>query len=129
MLPTFVITHLHVYVNFRSLLTLKILKLVMQSRNTNPVLHELLILMRLVHNRQMDVINCSNLYNRLTNVDEGGLLYGVSGGSGGYAETVFRHAAKTLFGKEIEEPLEFRSVRNSDFREVTLEVTTDYLIA
>ncbi|XP_038974855.1 protein NAR1 [Phoenix dactylifera] len=58
----------------------------------------------------------------LTNVDEEGHLYGVSGGSGGYAETVFRHAAKTLFGKEIEEPLEFRSVRNSDFREVSLEV-------
>lgn len=78
--------------------------------------------MRLVHNSQMDITNRCNLYNRLTNVDEEGHLYGVSGGSGGYAETVFRHAAKTLFGKEIEEPLEFRSMRNSDFREVTLEV-------
>ncbi|KAG1358709.1 protein NAR1 [Cocos nucifera] len=58
----------------------------------------------------------------LTNVDEEGHLYGVSGGSGGYAETVFHHAAMTLFGKEIEEPVEFRSVRNSDFKEVTLEV-------
>ncbi|GAY60938.1 hypothetical protein CUMW_205940 [Citrus unshiu] len=28
-----------------------------------------------------------------------GHLYGVAGSSGGYAETVFRHAAKTLFGK------------------------------
>ncbi|KAH9697975.1 protein NAR1 [Citrus sinensis] len=31
-----------------------------------------------------------------------GHLYGVAGSSGGYAETIFRHAAKTLFGKVIE---------------------------
>ncbi|ESR45140.1 hypothetical protein CICLE_v10004004mg [Citrus x clementina] len=31
-----------------------------------------------------------------------GHLYGVAGSSGGYAETVFRHAAETLFGKVIE---------------------------
>jgi len=61
--------------------------------------------------------------HRLTNVDEEGHLYGVSGGSGGYAETIFRHAAKILFGKEIEGPLDFRTIRNSDFREVTLEVS------
>ncbi|XP_072990027.1 protein NAR1 isoform X2 [Typha latifolia] len=58
----------------------------------------------------------------LTNVDEEGHLYGVSGGSGGYAETVFRHAAKTLFGRDIEGPVDFKIIRNSDFREVTLEV-------
>ncbi|KAG0478782.1 hypothetical protein HPP92_013501 [Vanilla planifolia] len=58
----------------------------------------------------------------LTNIDEKGLLYGVTGGSGGYAETVFRYAAKTLFNMEIEGPLEFRVVRNSDFQEIVLEV-------
>lgn len=58
----------------------------------------------------------------LTNVDEEGQLYGVSGSSGGYAETIFRHAAKTLFDQEIQEPLVFKTVRNSDFREVSLEV-------
>ncbi|XP_072974252.1 protein NAR1 isoform X1 [Typha angustifolia] len=58
----------------------------------------------------------------LTNVNEEGHLYGVSGGSGGYAETVFRHAAKTLFGRDIEGPVDFKIIRNSDFREVTLEV-------
>eukprot|EP00262_Sarcandra_glabra_P010880 TRINITY_DN2646_c0_g1_i1.p1 TRINITY_DN2646_c0_g1~~TRINITY_DN2646_c0_g1_i1.p1 ORF type:complete len:263 (-),score=55.40 TRINITY_DN2646_c0_g1_i1:52-744(-) len=58
----------------------------------------------------------------LTNVDEDGHLYGVHGGSGGYAETIFRHAAKTLFGREIKGPLEFKILRNSDFREVNLEV-------
>ncbi|WOL16903.1 protein NAR1 isoform X2 [Canna indica] len=62
------------------------------------------------------------LDNMLTNVDEEGHLYGVSGGSGGYAETVFRHAAAKIFGIEIQGPLEFRTLRNSDFREVTLEV-------
>ncbi|KAH9681260.1 hypothetical protein WN944_013857 [Citrus x changshan-huyou] len=51
-----------------------------------------------------------------------GHLYGVAGSSGGYAETVFRHAAKTLFGKVIEGHLEFKTIRNSDFREVALEV-------
>ncbi|KAK9268170.1 hypothetical protein L1049_010612 [Liquidambar formosana] len=58
----------------------------------------------------------------LTNVDEEGYLYGVHGGSGGYAETIFRYAAKTLFGREIKGPLEFKTIRNSDFREVILEV-------
>jgi hypothetical protein len=59
---------------------------------------------------------------RLTNVDEDGSLYGVSGGSGGYAETIFRYAARALFNREIEGPLDFKVLRNSDFREVTLEV-------
>lgn len=59
----------------------------------------------------------------MTNVNEEGHLYGVHGSSGGYAETIFRYAAKTLFGREIEGPLEFRTIRNSDFQEVTLEVS------
>lgn len=64
----------------------------------------------------------SPLDKMLTNVDDEGHLYGVAGSSGGYAETVFRHAAKTLFGKVIEGHLEFKIIRNSDFREVALEV-------
>lgn len=61
---------------------------------------------------------------RLTNITEEGQLYGVHGSSGGYAETVFRYAAKVLFGKEIKgPPLDFRTIRNSDFQEVTLEVS------
>ncbi|KAE8637360.1 hypothetical protein CSA_011910 [Cucumis sativus] len=59
---------------------------------------------------------------KLTNVNEEGHLFGVSGSSGGYAETIFRHAAKILFGKDIEGPLEFKLIRNSDFQELTLEV-------
>ncbi|CAN0890831.1 Protein NAR1 [Linum grandiflorum] len=64
----------------------------------------------------------SPLDRLLTNVDDQGHLYGVAGSSGGYAETVFRYAAKTLFGREIEGPLEFKTLRNTDFREVSLIV-------
>uniref|UniRef100_A0A2P2L5X5 Iron hydrogenase small subunit domain-containing protein n=1 Tax=Rhizophora mucronata TaxID=61149 RepID=A0A2P2L5X5_RHIMU len=59
---------------------------------------------------------------RLTNVDEEGYLYGVPGSSGGYVETVVRHAARVLFGRELQGPLAFKTIRNTDFREVTLEV-------
>ncbi|KAJ4704074.1 Cytosolic Fe-S cluster assembly factor NARFL [Melia azedarach] len=58
----------------------------------------------------------------LTNVDEEGHLYGVPGSSGGYAETVFTYAAKELFGRVIEGQLNFKTIRNSDFRELALEV-------
>ncbi|KAL6894054.1 hypothetical protein ACP4OV_008152 [Aristida adscensionis] len=64
----------------------------------------------------------STLDRLLTNVDEEGRLYGVRGGSGGYAETIFRHAARTLYKREIDGPLDFKILRNSDFREITLEV-------
>ncbi|KAL5728267.1 hypothetical protein ACHQM5_001375 [Ranunculus cassubicifolius] len=64
----------------------------------------------------------SSLDKLLTNVDDEGYLYGVTGSSGGYAETIFRHAAKTIFGRHIEGPLNFKRKRNSDFQEVTLEV-------
>ncbi|KAF8409702.1 hypothetical protein HHK36_005781 [Tetracentron sinense] len=64
----------------------------------------------------------SPLDRLLTNVDEEGHLYGVHGSSGGYGDTIFRHAAKTLFGREIIGPLDFKVVRNSDFQEVRLEV-------
>ncbi|CAM6127308.1 unnamed protein product [Calypogeia fissa] len=57
----------------------------------------------------------------LTNVDEDDLLYGVYGGSGGYVDTIFRYASKTLFAKEITGQLEFKTLRNSDFMETTLE--------
>ncbi|CAO2828376.1 unnamed protein product [Amaranthus hypochondriacus] len=58
----------------------------------------------------------------LANVTDDEHLYGVNGSSGGYAETIFRHAAKALFGRDIEGPLLFRMIRNSDFREISLEV-------
>ncbi|XP_037957929.1 probable cytosolic Fe-S cluster assembly factor GJ13047 [Teleopsis dalmanni] len=41
--------------------------------------------------------------------------------SGGYADHVFKHAAKELFGQEILGDLVYKNLRNPDFREVTLE--------
>ncbi|KAH7661557.1 Fe-only hydrogenase protein [Dioscorea alata] len=78
----------------------------------------------LIHSKSIDFKGLAEapLDKLLTNVDEEGHLYGVSGGAGGYAETVFRYAAKTLFGIDLEGPLNFKTVRNSDFREVILEV-------
>lgn len=59
----------------------------------------------------------------MTNINEEGYLFGVRGSSGGYAETIFRYAAKTLFGRQIDGPLNFRNIRNPDFQEVSLEVS------
>ncbi|KAM5227517.1 cytosolic iron-sulfur assembly component 3 isoform 2-T2 [Ctenodactylus gundi] len=42
------------------------------------------------------------------------------GGSGGYLEHVFRHAAQELFGIRVAE-VTYRPLRNKDFQEVTLE--------
>ncbi|KAL6197824.1 hypothetical protein ACLB2K_027617 [Fragaria x ananassa] len=63
----------------------------------------------------------SPLNTMLTNFSDGH-LYGVHGSSGGYAETILRYAAKVIFGREIEGPVDFRTIKNSDFQEVTLEV-------
>ncbi|XP_076998400.1 cytosolic iron-sulfur assembly component 3 isoform X1 [Tamandua tetradactyla] len=42
------------------------------------------------------------------------------GGSGGYLEHVFRHAARELFGIHVAE-ITYKPLRNKDFQEVTLE--------
>ncbi|XP_055902229.1 probable cytosolic Fe-S cluster assembly factor GK14772 [Eupeodes corollae] len=41
-------------------------------------------------------------------------------GSGGYSDHIFKFAAKELFGDEVER-LEYKNLRNPDFRELTLE--------
>ncbi|GAQ90605.1 ferredoxin hydrogenase [Klebsormidium nitens] len=58
----------------------------------------------------------------LSSVDEAGHVYGVRGGAGGYLETNFRHAARVLFGQTVEGPLQMKTLRNADFKEVSLEV-------
>lgn len=54
----------------------------------------------------------------------GSSVAGGGGGSGGYLDVVFRHAARELFGVEVTGPLEYKipRARNPDLREVTLEV-------
>nr|XP_033819391.1 cytosolic iron-sulfur assembly component 3 [Geotrypetes seraphini] len=42
------------------------------------------------------------------------------GGSGGYLEHIFRHAAKELFGIPVEE-IKYKPLKNKDFQEVMLE--------
>lgn len=48
------------------------------------------------------------------------LLSHAGSGSGGYLHHVFTHAAKQLFGEEVKE-LTYKTLRNKDFQEVTLE--------
>lgn len=48
-------------------------------------------------------------------------VYGYeTSGSGGYAEYIFKYAASELFGEQITE-VNFKSLRNPDFKEVSLE--------
>lgn len=46
---------------------------------------------------------------------------GISGGSGGYLETLFRYAAHELFGVTVNE-IQYKKGRNDDFRDCVLEV-------
>ncbi|XP_009602791.1 protein NAR1-like [Nicotiana tabacum] len=64
----------------------------------------------------------SPLDKLFANIDEEGHLYGVHGSSGGYADTIYRHAAKVLLNQEVKGPIAFKTIRNSDFQEVSLEV-------
>lgn len=49
------------------------------------------------------------------------VIYGHDGsGSGGYSDHILKFAAKELFGMEIEK-VEYKNLRNPDFKEVTLE--------
>lgn len=61
------------------------------------------------------------LDTELSLVDEGGAVLGHDGGgSGGYLEHVFRHAAQELFGATVTD-ITYRTLRNKDLREVLLE--------
>nr|CAJ55835.1 hypothetical protein [Medicago truncatula] len=81
-------------------------------------------ILELIQSKEVDFKSLEEapLDKLLSNINEEGHLYGVRGSSGGYAETIFRYAAKTLFGRHIDGPLNFRNIKNSDYQEVTLEV-------
>ncbi|KAM6166455.1 cytosolic iron-sulfur assembly component 3 isoform 1-T1 [Erethizon dorsatum] len=57
---------------------------------------------------------------RTSSVSAKELINHRGGGSGGYLEHVFRHAAQELFGIHVAE-ITYRPLRNKDFQEVTLE--------
>ncbi|XP_016094011.1 cytosolic Fe-S cluster assembly factor narfl isoform X1 [Sinocyclocheilus grahami] len=48
------------------------------------------------------------------------LLGHAGSGSGGYLHHIYKHAAKQLFGVEVDE-LTYKTIKNKDFQEVTLE--------
>ncbi|KAM4631908.1 cytosolic iron-sulfur assembly component 3 [Discoglossus pictus] len=49
------------------------------------------------------------------------------GGSGGYLEHIFKHAAKELFGIHVDK-ITYKPLKNKDFQEVTLEKDGDVLL-
>ncbi|XP_044513435.1 cytosolic iron-sulfur assembly component 3 [Gracilinanus agilis] len=55
-----------------------------------------------------------------SSVSGGELLGHHGGGSGGYLEHIFRHAAQELFGMQVDE-ITYKPLKNKDFQEVTLE--------
>lgn len=58
----------------------------------------------------------------LTSIADGGRMFDLGGGSGGYMEFVFRTAAQRLFGRELPPGrLPTRALRNADFRELLLQ--------
>ncbi|XP_058510535.1 cytosolic Fe-S cluster assembly factor narfl [Solea solea] len=63
-----------------------------------------------------------------TNVSEDEFLSHAGSGSGGYLHHVFTYAAKQLFGEEVQE-LTYKTLRNKDFQEVTLEKDGEVLLS
>ncbi|XP_042293489.1 cytosolic iron-sulfur assembly component 3 [Sceloporus undulatus] len=55
------------------------------------------------------------------------LLGHSGGGSGGYLEHIYKYAAKELFGVHVEE-IQYKTLRNKDFQEVTLEKNGETLL-
>ncbi|NWR90367.1 NARFL factor, partial [Furnarius figulus] len=49
------------------------------------------------------------------------------GGSGGYLEHIYTHAAKELFGIQVD-TIEYKTLKNKDFQEVTLERDGEVLL-
>jgi len=62
----------------------------------------------------------SPIDNLFTNVS-GETIFGAKGGSGGYLEYIFKYAAKVLYNVDVTN-VEYIVGRNSDFKEVKLEV-------
>jgi iron only hydrogenase large subunit-like protein len=63
----------------------------------------------------MDTVPQSPIDNGFTNIDSDGNLFGMHGPSDGFAEFVFRYAAKQLYGLEMDK-VEFKTKRNKDYK-------------
>lgn len=62
---------------------------------------------------------------RFTNVSDEGKLFGMQGSSGGYAEYIFRYAAKQLFNVDVG-TIEYKNIRGTDLRSFSLDVRKLY---
>ncbi|XP_028138259.1 probable cytosolic Fe-S cluster assembly factor AGAP009023 [Diabrotica virgifera virgifera] len=62
----------------------------------------------------------SQPWNSLTEEIVPSLVKHIGSGSGGYADHIFKYAARDLFSEDCDH-LEYKSVRNPDFKEVILE--------
>ncbi|KAL7378004.1 hypothetical protein ABVT39_007276 [Epinephelus coioides] len=71
-------------------------------------------------NVSLNDVEAAPLDAMFSSVSGGEYLSHAGSGSGGYLHHVFTHAAKHLFGEEVKE-LTYKTLRNKDFQEVTLE--------
>lgn len=75
----------------------------------------------------LNEVEASPLDELFSNVKGIDLLSHAGGGSGGYLHHVFKNTAKQLFGEEVKE-LTYKTLRNKDFQEVTLEKDGEVLL-
>ncbi|XP_026859146.2 cytosolic Fe-S cluster assembly factor narfl isoform X1 [Electrophorus electricus] len=68
----------------------------------------------------LNYVNPAPLDTMFNNMCDEELLCHAGSGSGGYLHHVYTHAAKQLFGVEVQE-ITYKTLRNKDFQEVTLE--------
>ncbi|KAJ3601724.1 hypothetical protein NHX12_032691 [Muraenolepis orangiensis] len=75
----------------------------------------------------LNEVEAAPLDELFSNVKGNELLSHAGGGSGGYLHHVFTHTAKHLFGEEVKE-LTYKTLKNKDFQEVTLERDGEVLL-
>ncbi|OQV24489.1 Cytosolic Fe-S cluster assembly factor NARFL [Hypsibius exemplaris] len=75
---------------------------------------------QMLEQRNLVLSQCESVpLDRLPGVESS--FHAVGGGAGGYLENILSFAAKELFQTEIG-PIEYKVIRNQDFREVTISV-------
>lgn len=62
------------------------------------------------------------------NVTEDGFMMGQEGVSGGFAEYIFKFAARHLYQQEVEN-IEMKTLRNNDFKEFSLQVNGETVLS
>ncbi|XP_031562291.1 probable cytosolic Fe-S cluster assembly factor v1g210509 [Actinia tenebrosa] len=73
------------------------------------------------HNPDFKSLADAEVDTMFSSVDNNELVGHSGGGSGGFLEHIFKHAAEELFDQKVES-LTYKTLRNKDFKEVTLQV-------